>query len=255
MELWDPSCTPCSEQSGLFDDWLVPIGVARDPYKLLKLLINRFGKFITTVALYTLRPAAWIWERYLTSKLLQIMSSPAFGLEAHEFVNSLVIVENQIRRPDIFAEYVWPVTARLMKGPEKRQGGAQGRVARYAFLWDDRELEARKKASWLWRQRTKWIEDVYSRYARFPEVRLDNLEERLARACLVLEEQFKEIAGIVELGHSAYYSNPEIIEATAEFIAYGRTPPDATMEYGIAQFASKSVYQIPLAPSWGTERL
>ena len=42
----------------------------------------------------------------------------------------------------------------------------------------------------------------------------------------MLEQRMVELVGSVDLVHSAYYANYVIIDAIAEFLASGRTPPD-----------------------------
>jgi len=51
--------------------------------------------------------------------------------------------------------------------------------------------------------------------------------KRLAQTTIMLEQRMTELVGSVDLVHSAYYVNDDVIDAIAEFLAAGRCPPAA----------------------------
>jgi hypothetical protein len=50
------------------------------------------------------------------------------------------------------------------------------------------------------------------------------VEEAMAQTTIMLEQRMMELVGAIDLVHSSYYSNREIIDAIAEFIATGQRP-------------------------------
>ena len=103
----------------------------------------------------------------------------------------------------------------------------EGRKERFAFLWDKRELERLKSRSSLWPRFDLADRSLARRYRPFPQVREAELMDRLAQTTIMLEQRMAELVGSVDLVHSAYYTNDVIIDAIAEFLASGRTPPGA----------------------------
>jgi hypothetical protein len=203
------------------------IGQAPDPSDWVALSLRTVVGTVVSLVLALARPFSWIWEHYISFKIWQLLSSAAFGLGPREFVGSLVAVDHELREPSYFDQHVWVVTEQLFEHPIAREIDSEARKARYKFLWNDEELERRVSSSWLWRQRDRWKKEIDARYAKFPELRTVTFDSQLKRTCLVLEERFKEMVGLVELSHSSYYSNSGIITAIAEFITSGTAPPNA----------------------------
>ena len=176
----------------------------------------------------TFRPLiVWLWESYLTVKFVQMLSAFALGMPTRQFAPGLLMVTHQIDLPRFFDEYLWNVTEILITQSPIRPLSVEGRKERFAFLWDKRELERLKSQSSLWPRFDLADRSLARRYRPFPQVREAELMDRLAQTTIMLEQRMAELVGSVDLVHSAYYTNDVIIDAIAEFLASGRTPPGA----------------------------
>jgi hypothetical protein len=151
-------------------------------------------------------------------------------LQADEFAGAAILAQHQLGMPEFFKEHDWDVTELLIKSCPAERNTTEDRRARYAFLWNNAEFEARLHRSWLWRQRSSWKDEIKSHYARFQVDDSSAFEERQAKTCLILEERLKELVGAVELFHGSYYTNHQIIAAIAKFIAT-RDPPNISRAY------------------------
>jgi len=177
---------------------------------------------------WTLRPlVVWFWERFLTVKFVQVASALALGLNPQHFESGLLRVSHSIKLPRFFDEYVWNVTELLVKRPPVRSVSAEGRDERFAFLWDDQALERAKSQSLLWPQFLEAEPSLARRYRLFPQIQTPEFMKRLAQTTIMLEQRMTELVGSVDLVHSAYYVNDDVIDAIAEFLAAGRCPPAA----------------------------
>lgn len=200
----------------------LPIGKKAAPRNIVARIIVGNVRFVVALLTKAAWPVARLWERYLTKQLLQIVSSPAFGLPAREFSGALVMVNRTIGKSEFFRETLWDVGRELISLPPKQNLHTSSSERRYAFLWDDVEREKRKTRSWLWWELQKSIPDIERRYRAFPDIDREVLLRRLLETSLVLEERVREVVGSVELVHSGYYSNAAIIKGVARFIASGK---------------------------------
>jgi hypothetical protein len=228
-----PKLREALKRRSLFEGSFFPIGQTPDPHDVFMVGLRIVLTVVARVVLLPLRPFSKLWERYLTFKLWQLLSSVAFGLSPQEFVRAMVTADTQIQQPDFFNEHVWSVTKMLVCEGPMREHKTEQREALYAFLWDDQGLQTRKAESWLWEQRGLWAKELSARYKRFDLAnQSEDLEKRLARACLMLEQRIKEMVGIVALTHSSYYTNKQVIEGIADFIASGRLPAQGLTRTG-----------------------
>jgi hypothetical protein len=90
-------------------------------------------------------------------------------------------------------------------------------ATRYAFLWDKRRFEEQCRRSWLLPHIKRLLAGQSGA----------GLDPTTMLATLSLEERSREILGLVDLAHSHYYSNREVIAQIARFIARGELPPAA----------------------------
>jgi hypothetical protein len=195
------------------------------PARLLIRSTLRWGVRMTS---WTFRPLiVWLWERYLTVKFVQVLSAFALGMPARQFAPGLLLVSHRINLPRFFREYLWNVTEILVTRSPIQPLSPDGRKERFAFLWDERELERLKNQSMLWPRFIQADRSLARRYRPFPDVHQAELMKRLAQTTFMLEQRMVELVGSVDLIHSAYYNNEVIIDAIAEFFSSGRTPPDA----------------------------
>ena len=130
-------------------------------------------------------------------------------------------------------------------GPAEARAGEGGRE-RYSHLIDPGEL-VRKRADKegdpegnAWTAVLRSVPEVYRRYenaftletavgALAPVTRVteEQFEAGLANTWFTVEERIKEFLGTIELVHSLYYSNPDITEIIARFLA-SRSGPHLT---------------------------
>jgi hypothetical protein len=204
-----------------------PSGYEAHPWDWISAYLGSILWALVALILMPFRPIAWIWERYMAKKLIQLISSPAFGLQADEFVGAAILARPQLALPWFFKEYDWDVTELLICSPSVERNTSEDRRARYAFLWNEAELNGRLSGSWLWKQRELWKNEIRSYYSPFQAHGLGAFDDQQKKACLILEERLRELVGVVKLIHSSYYTNPEIIPAIARFIAT-REPPESS---------------------------
>jgi hypothetical protein len=178
-------------------------------------------RFLRALGMLLVRPLVLWVEPRLTARLLNLVSAPAYGLLAEEFAEALIEPRNRLELPAFFRETAWDVAQLLVTAAPVRPATSGDRRARYAFLWDDAALEARKADSGLWQQINGIADTVRRRYRRYPEIDTGRVMTELARTSVALEERFKEMAGVVQLAHSSYYTNTTIIDGIARFLATG----------------------------------
>jgi len=179
-------------------------------------------RFISSTVKSLSAPVYRAWQRYLSTRLMRLITSTAFGLSLHEMRNAHISSSNRIHEPEIFDEYIWDVTKHLVQDSSYV---TSEREARYSFLWNPEELAERTEKSKLWhrvRQRRGDIDRYYGSYA----VRsMDS--DSLSKTCVILEERLKEAIGAIGLTQMAYHSDSYICERIADFIAYGLIPTEA----------------------------
>jgi hypothetical protein len=79
-----------------------------------------------------------------------------------------------------------------------------------------------------WQRVEAFIPEIYERYrqsfaleASGGRLDLPEFSRHLARVWFTLLERGKEMTGAVELNHSVYYANPQVIRRVAAFLAGG----------------------------------
>src|SRR5262245_10307238 len=179
------------------------------------------ARFARGILLWCLGPVRGLWERNLTRTLLKIVSAPSFGLPAREFENALIVPDHTLRRPDVFAETVEDVGRVLISTPpvNVKTASAEARAERYSAIWDRTARDNQAEKSWLWKQVKHSFEQIARRHRDAQGGDLSGLEEHLLTTSLVLEERIRELTGVIELVHSSYYTNAEIIDKISRFIA------------------------------------
>jgi hypothetical protein len=202
-----------------------PLGLEFRPHRLALRIATTIVRVIWATTLFASRPIVRLWERYLATKLLQLLSSLAFGFPPREFAGGLIIAKNSLQLPKYFkAESVDVTDILLASSPPTINAAVQTRDRRYAFLWDDVERRTRLSNSWLWHRVSMFDTELVRRYARLPQLEYSGIRQRLEVTCLMAEQRIREVAGTVELSHSSYYSNEKIIKIIANFIASGKSP-------------------------------
>jgi len=68
----------------------------------------------------------------------------------------------------------------------------------------------------MWRRVTATLESARPADADFTAMRLE-----LLQTCITVEQRIEELIGTVDLLHSAYYNDADIIRSISEFIAWG----------------------------------
>lgn len=174
------------------------------------------GNLFWLVARTAGRPILAGTERLVMTLVRQALMSAATGVPARELQAAEPQVSATLGLGHVFAETPWDVTRLLANRSFFR--GAADEVAdselsrRNAYLWDESALRQRQAASKLWQQVEGTLE------ARLTtEFRRDLLVRSIT-----VERRIEEIVGLVELTHSTYYADPEIIKQIAQFLATGQ---------------------------------
>ncbi len=188
--------------------------IARLPLLPLQIL----ARGVATTGLFLLRP---VLVPLLGSAFQRVASAAGSGLPTHEMSMAFVQVTEGICESRIFRpEWAWDVSRRL-SGIAITRPGASDAGSRFEFLWDDEALATRAARSDTWSGLEDRVPDILGRFAA--EERPEELR-RLMRVCLMLEERVRELGGAVELAHSQYYGDPEVVAAVARFLESGETP-------------------------------
>lgn len=200
-----------------------PAGLGDAPNRFLLRLISGLALWLRSLVLMLIRPLVHVFERYATSFLLKIISAPAYGLPPIEFENATVKASADPGLPGFFD--VTPLDAQdlLMTAPLVVAGAAD--ASRYRFMVDKAAMEFKVRQSWLVKEMDQTMQEVLNRPDLTPEAR-EGIRNDFHRTCVILEERLKEFSGAVQLTHSSYYTNADIIDRVAHFLAHGTLPKD-----------------------------
>jgi hypothetical protein len=192
---------------------------------------------------------AWL-HRPLTSLLvstaesfvLRIISSAAFGVPPQEFSDSRIVAKKAVGVPAYFSEVDRDVTSLFQAAAS--DGGRRDRVIepfdvrRYAFLSDDRLLDAIAERSSLCGELKKAERQLTARYRDYPDGGV-GLLPRLRRISVTLEHRLGDL--VTGFGHVRYYSMPAVIEMIVQFIAAGQALDTSEANRGANVRAEKGV--------------
>jgi hypothetical protein len=221
-----------------------PIGVHHDiddPLRLRKtlkralLLVRRVAATLCAPILW---PARRLLEGYLTTTLTTLVSATGCGLRPIDFRGARVVVRTTPGVSRLIREHTWcvaqallserPATADSPAPDGNARSEAAAAVGRYAFLWDPDLLAEKSRQSRIWHHLASSLPDMRRRYGSEDAGAGDETWVRhvadLQLVSVTLEERLRELAGLVELAHSQYYSNHLVIDAIARFIATGTSP-------------------------------
>jgi hypothetical protein len=184
-------------------------------------------------ALMTLAtPLTWVASRvarrYGRALLERLLKSAATGVGPHEFDRAQITTGLRTGE-HLIHESEWDVTRALISTPPKSvikavsSGGFGGELP-FSFLWDSAKLAAEKEGSDLWERVQRALPEAGNGLGELEEPGKESEKERLLRASLILQERVKGILGAIELTHSTYYTNDEVILGIAGFLMYGETP-------------------------------
>ena len=157
--------------------------------------------------------------------LMNLVGARGFGLYPEELENAAIHTSTRVDAPDAIDEQLWDVSKHLTEvQPVEASARTAREVAeRYRFLWDESDFRLKVEASVLWRQVSARIPSISERY---PTRSVDQLSATLMRTCVMLEEKLRELAGSVALTHSTYYTQSDVVQGVAEFLATGQAPKE-----------------------------
>jgi hypothetical protein len=163
----------------------------------------------------------------LSRVLLDVVKATAFGLPPVELSGASIDISDRLQLPTWFADTHVDAADALLHAPPTAPAAvpAEQIAAHYEFLHVDQQLEEKKPESALWKTVSAAMPDVQKFYRDRDPARL---EHDLLLHSVLLEERLKEVAGSVPLTHSRYYSNQQIIETIAGFIAGHALPENAS---------------------------
>jgi len=198
-----------------------PSGLADMPNRFMLRALAGLALWVRALLLSSARPLVHIFERHATNFLLKIIAAPAYGLPPIEFEDASVNASADPGLEKHFAVTRLDAQDMLMAAP--LVVGATGDAARYRFVVDQAAMAMKVQHSWLVKQMEGNIEDLFRRRGLGPEARSQMLDD-FNRTCVILEERLKEFSGAVQLTHSSYYTNDEVIDRVAQFLAHGVMP-------------------------------
>src|ERR1700682_3560098 len=178
--------------------------------------IKRAAYRLRAAAAIVVSPLLWptkkLLARYLRRKLFELVKTAGYGISPAELRDAELDVEIIPRLRRIIDDHLWLVTDDLAReAPSKAERTA---ADRYAFLWDCSKLQEQISNSPL----LKHLWPLLAR--RDPDLGVPlPLDDTTSRLILTLEERMRELLGLVDLSHSHYYSNREVIAGIARFIA------------------------------------
>jgi hypothetical protein len=186
------------------------------------------------------------WWRYVVRLLLApravallmgVITTAAFGVPASELRRSRIEVSSSLDMPEVFDVEEWLVGDEVLKQSTSASlppVSAKETWKGYQHLVDAAELErkitesAKAHSVFSWQRVEAFIPEIYERYrqsfaleASGGGLDLPEFSRHLARVWFTLLERGKEMTGAVELNHSVYYANPQVIRRVAAFLAGG----------------------------------
>lgn len=160
----------------------------------------------------------WLVTPLLTEVLLNTINASAFGIPPDELSTARCVVGSRLGIPAWFEERYRDVAQLLLHAPPQTAPAvrADAAAARYEFLSIDERLEEKMRSSVLWKKLQGSLPDLRRRYAA-QDAGMDDRD--LALNVVALEERLKETVGNIDLNHSWYYTNEDVIRMIADFIA------------------------------------
>ncbi|MCH9004759.1 MAG: hypothetical protein IH838_05645 [Proteobacteria bacterium] len=225
--------------------------------------IRFIGRVLTNAAYVIVLPfwsplRSFVLEPLLREIVVRIVCSAAYGIPADQLRGARIWVRDSLDLPEVFDELYWDISGAVLQdnsGDGRKQDSSQASVdkvsGRYSHInnLDElrRKVQIRKslasedaQASSGWQKFWSALPSLYRRYesgfalednmgpdGHSPKLEREEFSEELARIWFTAEERIKESIGAIELTHSLYYSNNEVIRAIARFLETGAGPDGA----------------------------
>jgi hypothetical protein len=148
-----------------------------------------------------------IVERFVLRVVASVFRLMATGLHPQEMRQGRrIVVAERIGVPAIFnEEHFWEATPSALAMPSFRTLARD--IGRYKFLVSGAELpEPEEKQSLFRALRQQGVSD-----------------SEMLKTALMVDERVREAVGAVQLAHSLYYGNEEVIRRVATFVSTGTT--------------------------------
>jgi hypothetical protein len=184
----------------------------------VKWLMLRIRGLVASLAQPLLWPMKKLLARYLRATVFKLLKTAAFGIDEADLRDARVDLFDRPRLKYTIRDHLWVVTGDLARGTPPSP--ASTAAARYAFLWSRDKFDEQLRKSQLLKQ----VERLFAQRDRGAG-KSPPLDTATTYLALTLEERVREIVGLVDLAHSHYYSNKEVIARIARFIATGELPP------------------------------
>jgi hypothetical protein len=201
---------------------------APSPVEMTRKFVQVVSLVVRNAILLLFYPPLLLYRRwlewYLTNRILQIVSSAAFGLPPDEFTDARITVRSDpyVRR---FIECkMWDTASILIKQPpSKSETGNQIEQMqnRYAFILDHDKFDTELASSWVWERVRSCLDDIHLRYIDYPGLHQQNLDKELSIVAVVLQKRLEEFIGLVKWTHSDYYTNADVVKRIAVFLSEG----------------------------------
>ena len=159
----------------------------------------------------------WLVTPLLTNVLLNTVNASAFGIPPNELSTARLVVGSRLGIPAWFEESYRDVADLLLHAPPESAPTvrAEAAAARYEFLLVEDRLQEKLRSSIIWKKLQGSLPDLRRRYGAQDAAMIDR---DLALNVVALEERIKEIVGNIDLNHSWYYTNEDVIRMIANFI-------------------------------------
>lgn len=213
---------------------------------------NSFSNFIgtpiqliITIIYYLVSPAWYIVRKYIvlpfiSDIIMSTITDTAYGLDSNNYKQINISIQDCIYEPKFFDIWKWDITQDILNLKRNSTKYYQHTVEEPNYdhisdskLLNTKILDSLSKDKSFWKSLDSQIPTLYKEYTVFvgnePEslknrmMTEDEFKTELAKNWFTLEERVKEI----ELVHSLYYTNDNVIECIAKFLSDGNPPIEA----------------------------
>ena len=176
----------------------------------------RFGLF--SLASLASRIERRLFAAAIAQQVRGALRGLASGMPSRDYHHARVEVTHVMGSTALYQVETWNASHALLSQLRTAPPpAATSPLARYAFLFDDAALEQQAARGGLWRKVEPGFDGLCHDNAIATEDR-DAYRKRLMRMCAALEAKYQEVFGLVELSHSAYYTNKTVIGRVTEFL-------------------------------------
>jgi hypothetical protein len=147
-------------------------------------------------------------ERWVLAIMERVLLTSGQGPISREYDGAEIAVSNLVGVDGVFEEALWNIVERFAR--REVSAAATRDPERYAFLWSSAQSPTDPR-DWL--------------HARL--LAAGEQDSEVLRAARVLDRRRSEVTGVLDLVHSAYCSDAEIIRGLGRYLRSGERPEGA----------------------------